>query len=137
MSYFEKSGNILVQRPYYQKVKTLYFLKLLKLKKIKCLYFFKIWLIGQDMAIFWLKMSFFLSDLIKSGHILVQRPYLEEKKDTLFSQSFKVKESKVPLCFSNFAHRPRYGQFLAKMVFFWQLSYKVVVSWSRGHIMKK
>ena len=49
-----ESSNISAPEPKFIKVRTLCFLELLKLKKAKCLYFCHFWVLGWDIAIFWI-----------------------------------------------------------------------------------
>ena len=49
---------------------------------------------------------------LKKGHISTQEQNLKKNKGTLFSQTLKVEENKVPLVFTNLASGPRYGHFL-------------------------
>ena len=48
----------------------------------------------------------------KIGPYLVPGAKLKKNKGTLFSQTLKVEENKVPLVFTNLASGPRYGHFL-------------------------
>ena len=49
---------------------------------------------------------------LKKGHISTQEQNLKKNNVTLFSQTLKVEENKVPLVFTNLASGPRYGHSL-------------------------
>ena len=68
------NGHILANKPNFEKISPLSFLKFFKLEKTKCLYFCVFWLIYQDMVILWILATYCIKSLICNifPHILTE-----------------------------------------------------------------
>ena len=68
------NGHIMANKPNFEKISPLSFLKFFKLEKTKCLYFCVFWLIYQDMVILWILATYCIKSLICNifPHILTE-----------------------------------------------------------------
>ena len=108
-----ENANISAPGPKIKKLMTLYFLQLFKFEKAKYPYFFNLLPRGRDIGLFFLTIAHAPPPEAQK----TQCPYFrswatnQKTKDTFFSSTFKVWESKVSLFFQFMAQGPRYWPF--------------------------
>ena len=98
----EVKANILAPGPWIKKLRTLCFLKPLKLKKRKCLYFFDPWPRSQDIAISSLEareVEYVASSRGEDANISAPGPWIKKQRSLSFLQLLKCEKAKCPMFF--------------------------------------